>query len=202
MYLKRFQRKSKLVMPPIRPVELHPIIIHFPIALLLTSVALDFLAIFFRRWGLADAATWLLVFGVPSAAFALLSGWVSEKYITVGTAGQLLHYHKIAAVSASGLFGLLLVIRLVWLAPRIFPAVVAFIPATRALMADADRALRIALPRLYEPKLPRIVVVLYMFLSVVAVILLGITGYLGGALVYDHGVATSSGLIPALLTAL
>ena len=108
-------------MPSIRPVELHPIIIHFPIALLLTAVALDFLAVFFRRWGLADAATWLLVFGVPSAAFALLSGWVSEKYVTVGAAGQILHYHKIAAVSASGLFGLLLVIRLVWLAPRIFP---------------------------------------------------------------------------------
>src|SRR5579859_8109912 len=90
------QRKSKLVMPPIRPAELHPIIIHFPIALLLTAVALDFLAVFFRRWGLTDAATWLLVFGVPSAAFALLSGWVSEKYVTVGVAGQLLHYHKIA----------------------------------------------------------------------------------------------------------
>jgi uncharacterized membrane protein len=189
-------------MPSIRPVELHPIIIHFPIALLLTSVALDFLAVFFRRWGLADAATWLLVFGVPSAAFALLSGWVSEKYVTVGAAGQLLHYHKIAAVSASGLFGLLLVMRLVWLAPRIFPAVSAFIPATRPVMAGADHALRIALPRLYEPKLPAIVVALYLFLSVVAVILLAITGYLGGALVYDHGLGSPAGLVPVLLSAL
>ena len=189
-------------MPLIRPVELHPIIIHFPIALLLTSVALDFLAVFFRRWGLADAATWLLVFGVPTAAFALLSGWVSEKYVTVGAAGQILHYHKIAAVSASGLFGLLLVIRLVWLAPRIFPAVAAFIPATHPILSTADNALRLALPRLYEPKLPRIVVALYLFLSVVAVILLAITGYLGGALVYDHSLGTPSGLIPTLLGAL
>lgn len=185
-----------------RPVELHPIIIHFPIALLLTAVALDFLAAIFRRWGLADAATWLLIFGVPSAAFALLSGWVSEKYVTVGAAGDILHYHKLAAVSASGLFGLLLVIRLVWLAPRIFPAVASFVPATRPAMAGADRALRLALPRLYEPKLPRLVVALYLFLSIVAVILLAITGYLGGALVYDHGVGSPSGLIPTLLGAL
>lgn len=185
-----------------RPVELHPIIIHFPIALLLTAVALDFLAAIFRRWGLADAATWLLVFGVPSAAFALLSGWVSEKYVTVGTAGDILHYHKLAAVGASGLFGLLLVIRLVWLAPRIFPAVASFVPTTRPMMAGADRALRLALPRLYEPKLPRLVVALYLFLSIVAVILLAITGYLGGALVYDHGVGSPSGLIPTLLGAL
>lgn len=189
-------------MPSIRPVELHPIIIHFPIALLLSAVALDFLAVFFRRWGLADAASWLLVLGVPSAAFALLSGWVSEKYVTVGAAGDILHYHKLAAVAASGLFGLLLVIRLVWLAPRIFAALATLIPATCPALAVADRALQLALPRLYEPKLPRIVVALYLFLSVAAVILLAITGYLGGALVYDHGVGSPSGLIPSLLGAL
>jgi uncharacterized membrane protein len=188
-------------MPGIRPVELHPIIIHFPIALLLTSVALDFLSVFFRRWGLADAASWLLVAGVPSAAFALLSGWVSERYVTVGAAGQTLHYHKLAAVGASGLFGLLLVIRLVWLAPRILPALATLIPASRPAMVRADRLLRRALPRLYEPKLPVSVVALYLALSLVAVALLAITGYLGGALVYDHGVGPS-GLVPALFAAL
>ena len=54
-------------MPPIRPVELHPIIVHFPIALLILSVAFDFLGVFLRRWGLTEAATWLLVIGAPSA---------------------------------------------------------------------------------------------------------------------------------------
>lgn len=188
-------------MPGIRPVELHPIIIHFPIALLLTSVALDFLAVIFRRWGLANAASWLLVVGVPSAAFALLSGWVSERYVTVGAAGDILHYHKLAAIGASGLFGLLLVMRLVWLAPRIFPALTALIPASRPAMIQADRLLRGALPRLYEPKLPASAVALYLALSLVAVALLAITGYLGGALVYDHGVG-ASGLVPTLLAAL
>ena len=73
---------------------------------------------------------------------------------------------------------------------------------TRPAFAVADNTLRLALPRLYEPKLPRIVVALYLLLSVVAVILLAITGYLGGALVYDHGVGSPSGLIPTLLGAL
>jgi uncharacterized membrane protein len=190
------RRKPNPVMPSLRPVELHPIIVHFPIALLLLAVALDFLTVFFRRWGLADTASWLLVFGVPSAALALLSGWFSEHYVTVGAAGQILHLHKLAAFSASGLFGFLLVIRLVWLAPRIFAAVGALFPATRSMLAAAGGALEAALPRLYEAKIPRVVVALYLFLSVVAVGLLGLTGYLGGALVYDHGVG--AGLIPMI----
>lgn len=188
-------------MPGIRPVELHPIIVHFPIALLLTAVALDFLAVMFRRWGLATAASWLLAVGVPSAAFALLSGWFSERYVTVGAAGQILHYHKLAAISASGLFGLLLVIRLVWLAPRLLPHIAALIPALRPAMIQADKLLRAALPRLYEPKLPSSVVALYLALSLVAVALLAITGYLGGALVYDHSVGPT-GLAPSLLLTL
>ena len=61
-------------MPPIRPVELHPIIVHFPIALLILGVTFDFLGVALRRWGLTDAATWLLVIGTPSAGVALLSG--------------------------------------------------------------------------------------------------------------------------------
>lgn len=188
-------------LPAIRPVELHPIIVHFPIALLILAVIFDFLAVIFRRWGLADAASWMLLVGVPGAAFALLSGWVSEHYIALDSAAnEILHLHKLAAFSASGLFGFLLVIRLVWLAPRIFNAIGAFAPTTQPMLSAAGGALKAALPRLYEPEIPRVAVALYLFLSVVAVGLLGATGYLGGALVYDHGVGT--GLVPALASAL
>jgi uncharacterized membrane protein len=188
-------------LPAIHPVELHPIIVHFPIALLVLAVLLDFLAVIFRRWGLADTASWLLIFGVPGAAFALLSGWVSEHYIAIDSAAnQILHLHKLAAFSASGLFGFLLVIRLVWLAPRVFNAIGAFLPATRPALSAAGGALQAALPRLYEPQIPPVAVALYLFLSVVALGLMGLTGYLGGALVYDHGVGT--GLLPLLASAL
>lgn len=186
-------------MPSIRPVELHPIVVHFPIALLITSVALDFLGVFLRRWGLTTAATWLLVLGTPGAGFALLSGWISERYVTTGAAGNILHLHKAAAISTTALFSLLLVLRLIWLIPRGVVVVKASFPALWPTVARVDGALRAFVPRLYEPELPRIVVALYLLLSVVAVGLLGLTGYLGGALVYDHGVGTPGGLIPSVL---
>lgn len=185
-------------MPAIRPVELHPIIVHFPIALLILSVTFDFLGVFLRRWGLTDAATWLLLFGTPSAGMALLSGWVSEHYVTVGAAGDILHLHKVVAVLTTVLFSLLLFVRLVWLAPRGF-ALLHRVAALRPLTASADGALRMIAPKLYEPPLPVAAVILYLALSVVAVGLLGLTGYLGGALVYDHGVGAPTGLISILL---
>lgn len=184
-------------MPTIRPVELHPIIVHFPIALLILSVTFDFLGVFLRRWGLTEAATWLLVIGMPSAGVALLSGWVSEHYVTVGAAGEILHLHKVVAVLTTALFGLLLFVRLVWLAPRGF-ARFARVGALRPALTSADGALRLIAPRLYAPSLPAAAVVLYLALSVVGVGLLALTGYLGGALVYDHGVGAPAGLILSL----
>ncbi len=185
-------------MPAIHPVEFHPIIVHFPIALLILSVTCDFLGVFLRRWGLTDAATWMLVFGTPGAGFALLSGWVSEHYVTVGSAADsILHLHKVVAVLTTCLFSLLLFVRLVWLAPRGFAMLKRFAPL-QMVVATADGALRMIAPKLYEPPLPRAAVALYLVLSVVAVGLLGLTGYLGGALVFDHGVGTPAGLISAL----
>lgn len=185
-------------MPPIRPVELHPIIVHFPIALLVLSVTFDFLGVFLRRWGLTETATWLLIFGTPSAGVALLSGWVSEHYVTVGAAGEILHLHKVVAVLTTALFGLLLFMRLVWLAPRGF-ALFARVSALRPALTSADGALRLIAPRLYEPPLPAAAVALYLALSVIGVGLLALTGYLGGALVYDHGVGAPAGMILSLL---
>jgi uncharacterized membrane protein len=184
-------------MPAIRPVEFHPIIVHFPIALLILSVTLDVLGVFLRRWGFTEAATWLLVFGTPSAGVALLSGAVSEHYVTVGAAGDTLHLHKEVAVLTTVLFSLLLFVRLVWLAPRGFLLLKRVAPL-RPAVAFADHALRLIAPKLYEPPLPATAVVLYLALSVVAVGLLGLTGYLGGALVYDHGVGAPGGLISIL----
>lgn len=185
-------------MPAIRPVELHPILVHFPIALLILSVTFDFLGVFVRRWGLTSAATWLLVFGTPSAGVALLTGWVSEHYVTVGAAGNILHLHKVVAVLTTVLFSLLLFIRLVWLAPRGFLLLKRTSPL-RSLADRADHALRLIAPKLYEPPLPVAAVILYLALSLIAVGLLGLTGYLGGALVYDHGVGAPGGFISILL---
>lgn len=174
--------------PAIRLADLHPIMVHFPIALLIASVALDFLSLLLRRAGLTTAATWLLVLGVPSALVALLTGKVSGSVINTAAASDLLHLHKIFAVGASLTFGTLLVLRVVWLAPRIFHWLQQVVPATQTAVVGGQRALRSALPALYMPRLPGIVVAMYLTLSLVGIVLLAFTGYFGGAIVYDRGV--------------
>ena len=68
-------------MPTIRLVELHPIIVHFPIALLIVGVLLDFLALFLRRTHLVAAASWCLGFGSLALLAAELSGQLIEDHV-------------------------------------------------------------------------------------------------------------------------
>ena len=58
--------------------SLHPLIVHFPIALLLTSVALDCLAVVLKRPGLHRIALWNLSLGTLAAGAAVLSGLQAE----------------------------------------------------------------------------------------------------------------------------
>lgn len=175
-------------MPTIRLAELHPIVVHFPIALLIVSVTLDFAAVFLRRAGLTTAATWCLVLGVPGAVAALASGWLSEHDVNAAQAANLLHLHKVAAVLTSLLFGALLLMRLVWLLPRIFAWLRAVRPTVAPALDATEKRLKMVLPLLYVKHLPRSLVATYLLASVIGIALLAITGYLGGALVYDHGV--------------
>lgn len=164
-------------------------VVHFPIALLITSVALDFAGVLLRRAGLTTAATWCLVLGVPGAFAALFSGWLSERDVNLALAGSLLHLHKVCAVLTSFTFSLLLLVRLIWLLPAILQWVRCSIPRSDAVLVRVNRRLQIVVPALYLKPLPRLVVALYLVASVISVALLGLTGYLGGAMVYDQGVA-------------
>jgi uncharacterized membrane protein len=174
-------------MPSIRIAELHPIIVHFPIALLLSSVALDIAAVIFRRATLVEGATWTLVLGTPGALAALASGWLSEKDVNLALAGDLLHLHKVCAVLASVVFSVLLLLRLLWQSPRLLVWLRRLFPRTR-LIAAAEVRVQSLLPLAYTKSLPRSVVLAYLLLSAIGVVLLALTGYLGGAMVYDHGV--------------
>ena len=59
--------------------SLHPLIVHFPIALLLTSVGLDSAALLLRRPGWHRIALWNLVLGTFGAGGAVLSGLHAEE---------------------------------------------------------------------------------------------------------------------------
>ncbi len=57
---------------------IHPLIIHFPIALLSTSVLFDILSVVFRKESLNHAGWWCLVFGVMSALAAVVAGFFAD----------------------------------------------------------------------------------------------------------------------------
>lgn len=175
-------------MPPIQLAELHPILVHFPIALLFASVALDIVSVWIRRLGVSQAATWCLVLGAPSAAFALLSGWISERGIEASAPSQLLHLHKVCAVLATLVFGTLLLVRLIWISPQLLRVAGVLVPRAQPAMAGAQQRLFAALPGLDSPQPSRSLMAVYILFGLIGLALLGVTGYLGGALVYDHGV--------------
>ncbi len=118
---------------------------------------------------------------------ALVSGWLSEHDVNASAAPALLHLHKICAILATIVFGVLFLLRLTWQSPRLLGWLRLSFPYNGSLISVQSWS-RVFLPLAYVKPLPRSVVTAYLLLSVVGVILLALTGYLGGAMVYDHGI--------------
>lgn len=80
----------------------HPVIIHFPIALFLISVAFDLLAIWRRNPGFARAAFYNLIAAALSAPIAIASGLAAWQWQLEGAKlkGNLL-LHLVFAIAAS-----------------------------------------------------------------------------------------------------
>jgi len=81
----------------------HPVIIHFPIALFIISVAFDLFAIWRRNPAMAKAAYYNLVAAALTAPVAIASGLTAWQWQLEGAKlkGNLL-LHLIFALSASG----------------------------------------------------------------------------------------------------
>ena len=58
--------------------SVHPLFVHFPIALVLTALGVDLAALLFRRPALHRVALWNLSLGTLGAAAAVLSGLQAE----------------------------------------------------------------------------------------------------------------------------
>ncbi len=86
----------------------HPVIIHFPIALFIISVAFDLLAIWKRNPALAKAAFYNLVGAALTAPIAIASGLTAWQWELEGSKlkGTLL-LHLLFALAASGMIWLL-----------------------------------------------------------------------------------------------
>lgn len=182
-------------MSSIRLAEIHAFIVHFSIALLFLSVALDVAAVIFRRATLVEGATWALLIGAPATVAATLSGWLSEHNTNAGVAPQFLHMHKLTAALATLAFAILFLARLLWLASRLLGWLRLAFPNAKRL-ARVQVRLSKALPQAYGRSLPRGVIVAYLLLAIVGVALLGVTGYLGEAMVYRFGMGVYDPGVP------
>lgn len=93
--------------------HLHPMLVHFPIALLITSVLFDAACIVFKRDNLREGALWLLGLGFLGGIGAVLSGGMAEEIVEkAGIAKALIERHETWAYATMGVFGLLLAGRL------------------------------------------------------------------------------------------
>ncbi len=148
--------------------NLHPALVHFPIALLVTAFAVDVACVVLRRQRWLDrAATLLYALGALAAGATYLSGEnAAESLINVPNAAQTAIYdHEDAAFLTLVFFAVVAVMRLlVWYRDRL----------------AAERT----------PLGPLRVLVLAAALA--GQLLIARTADKGGALVYKHGVAVSA----------
>ena len=102
---------------------IHPMIVHFPIALLIVAVMFELLAMRWRTSGLRDASLYTLVAGVVGAGLAIITGKMAEEGMEEsGIPDALLDIHEGLGYATFwiflGLFALRVLIRRGWLRER------------------------------------------------------------------------------------
>jgi uncharacterized membrane protein len=95
--------------------NLHPLVIHFPIALLIVAALADLVDTLVRRptW-LASAATTLFVLGAAGAIVACVSGQQAfDTVLMPGMAHPIVQAHRTWALATTSYFGVLALVRVV-----------------------------------------------------------------------------------------
>jgi uncharacterized membrane protein len=131
---------------------IHPMVVHFPIALLITSVVFDLLATKCHK-SFHDAGFYTLIAGLIGAAAAVLTGaWAEEVAEGRGIPESVLEIHEVLGYATLLFFIGLLTLRLLmrWGLIREIPA-------------------------------------LYLTMGFIGIVILTMTGYVGGSLVFDFG---------------
>jgi len=96
---------------------LHPILVHFPIALLPTAIFFEALGALLDRDFFRPAATWLLGLGLLGGIVATLAGlWNEEAVVAAGVPETAIDRHESLAFLTLAVFTVLLAMR--WLRGR------------------------------------------------------------------------------------
>jgi len=144
---------------------LHPLTVHFPIALLFTSVFFDLMGMLTDNNNFRQTGWWLLLLGLIGGTVAAGFGmWTEEQIEAMGVPEAAVDRHEAFAVTTMIVFAVLAVFR--WW--------------RRGRWSARDR-------------------VVYLSVAMAGLLLLGITGFYGGELVYRYGagVQSSAALKPA-----
>ncbi|HXZ24586.1 MAG TPA: DUF2231 domain-containing protein [Nitrospiria bacterium] len=141
---------------------LHPLTVHFPIALLFTSVFFDLLGMLTDNNNFRQTGWWLLILGLIGGTVAAGIGmWTEEQIEAMGVPEAAVDRHEAFAVTTMIVFAVLAVIR--WW--------------RRGRWSARDR-------------------VVYLSVAMAGLLLLGITGFYGGELVYRYGAGVQSSGAP------
>lgn len=90
----------------------HPLFVHFPIALLSTGWLCDVMGTYFKRKSLRDAGWWCLVFGVVSVLFTIPTGFLADRVTGhMSDPFPLYGTHGVVQLAASVIFVVLFVWR-------------------------------------------------------------------------------------------
>ena len=164
--------------------NIHPIFVHFPIALLFIYSIIKILPLkkYFPKvtWNYFEFI--LLLIGVCGAFIASSTGEAAEDLIKANK--QLVEMHSTFASISTTIFGLLLLGEiLIILTPKLFPKF--NLPKTSELVLFVQKILT-----------HKIVVILLAFLGLISIT---ITGLLGGVIVYGPNADPIAGIILKLL---
>lgn len=148
--------------------DLHPLIVHFPIALLLLYSILEVLTLFLKRKEWDFVKTVLIIVGIIGGGAAFLTGDAAGEGVT----DPILDYHELFAKLTLVLYGIL---------------AVAY--ALRALTTSKKLSTTLKKPLYKTTSITQYVLNPWVKipLALIAALALSITGALGGSMVYGPG---------------
>ena len=94
-----------LIMPGITAMDnIHPLVVHFPVALLISFFIVDSMGSVFKKTNWRDLASGLLYLGTVSALFAVIAGFIAADSVAHGeNVHAIMDRHKILGLSVLSL---------------------------------------------------------------------------------------------------